>query len=148
MWTNRETYLKYHRDRMNAVYRRWRAAGLCGACGSPDNGKYALCFRHRLMRAESNIRSVRKCMMMRTFVWNDNRLTNPFTIAAAFRARERRRETQPLKIDNSRLYAGSPMYFYCASCGHESDVLPENYLKFPRRFCDPCGELVTFGWIK
>lgn len=47
----------------------------------------------------------------------------------------------PKQMDNSSLYAGSPMYFYCKNCGHESDRKPESYTSSPRRYCAPCKEL-------
>ena len=50
-------------------------------------------------------------------------------------------ENCPKQIDNSSLYAGSPMYFYCKVCGHQSDVKPEGYMSTPKRYCDPCWEL-------
>jgi hypothetical protein len=57
------------------------------------------------------------------------------------RALQARVASQPTKIDNSRLYAGSPMYFYCDLCGHQTDVLPESYACVPKKHCDPCLEL-------
>ena len=35
------------------------------------------------------------------------------------------------KIDNSKLKAGEPMYFYCRHCDNLLETLPEDYL-FPR----------------
>lgn len=48
---------------------------------------------------------------------------------------------KPEQIDNSRLYAGSPMYFYCKLCGHQSDVKPESYTDAPKKYCTLCKEL-------
>lgn len=45
------------------------------------------------------------------------------------------------KIDNSKLYAGSSMYFYCKLCGLLADVLPESYITPPRKHCEDCGRL-------
>lgn len=59
-----------------------------------------------------------------------------------------RRAHPPERIDNSRLHAGSPMYFYCISCGHEADVLPENYTARPRTLCSACQELKDLGWLE
>jgi hypothetical protein len=51
------------------------------------------------------------------------------------------------QIDNGRLWAGSPMYFYCKYCGQNTDVLPENYfLSTPRHICDECTSLIELGW--
>jgi len=47
----------------------------------------------------------------------------------------------PAQVDNSRLHAGSSMYFYCKICGHQSDVLPESYWGTPAKYCAPCKEL-------
>ena len=62
---------------------------------------------------------------------------------------ERKRRARKIgKINNSALYAGSPMYFYCRFCGLESDVLPESYSGItPRRVCDECQGLVTQGLL-
>jgi hypothetical protein len=52
-----------------------------------------------------------------------------------------RRASAPEPIDNASLPAGSPMYYYCKSCGHQTAVLPENwYLTPPPKFCDWCVE--------
>lgn len=47
-----------------------------------------------------------------------------------------------VKINNSQLYAGSPMYFYCKMCGHQSDVKPESYTDIPKKHCNLCKELL------
>lgn len=60
---------------------------------------------------------------------------------------EVRRSNQPKKINNSLLSAGSPMYFYCKSCGHLSDVLPESYVGKPKKLCDECQALKDLGWL-
>lgn len=50
-------------------------------------------------------------------------------------------------IDNSQLYAGSPMYYYCQYCGAESDEKPEGwFIHPPIRICEPCVILVEHGW--
>ncbi|HWP61376.1 MAG TPA: hypothetical protein VN495_02135 [Candidatus Paceibacterota bacterium] len=51
---------------------------------------------------------------------------------------------------NSDFYAGSPMYFYCGSCGDLSDVKPESYN--PREdpikcLCGECEALKEKGWL-
>ena len=52
------------------------------------------------------------------------------------------------KIDNSSLYAGSPMYFYCKACGGLADKLPENYLfSTPKKLCDECQALKDCRWL-
>jgi len=50
------------------------------------------------------------------------------------------------KIDNSRLPAGSPMYFYCIACGLQSDTQPEGYTCRPKRSCDAC--LKMDDWLR
>ncbi len=65
----------------------------------------------------------------------------------ALKVLEERRKNKPKKVDNAALYAGSPMYFYCGSCGHESDVLPESYTCTPKRLCGECKALKELGWL-
>jgi hypothetical protein len=61
---------------------------------------------------------------------------------------EERRKNQPKHIDNASLYAGSPMYYYCRSCGHESDVLPESHFGAPRKLCSECQALKDLDWLQ
>ena len=65
----------------------------------------------------------------------------------ALKALTYRREHQPKQIDNSSLYAGSPMYYYCRSCGHQSDCLPETHWGAPRKLCNECQALQDLGWL-
>lgn len=58
-----------------------------------------------------------------------------------------RRANRPMKIRNDQLSAGAPMYFYCDSCGHVSDVLPEDYLGVPSHICKECAALKNLGWL-
>lgn len=68
---------------------------------------------------------------------------------AALEALKERRANPPKKIDNASLHAGSPMYFYCKSCGHLADTLPESYfLSTPKKFCDECSALKDIGWLE
>lgn len=60
----------------------------------------------------------------------------------------KRRDNQPERINNSSLVAGSPMYFYCQSCGHVADVLPESYWSPPSSLCDECAALRNLGWLE
>lgn len=60
----------------------------------------------------------------------------------------RRRANQPVPIDNASLPAGSPMYFYCVSCGHVAEVKPENYITAVRRLCPECQALKDMGWLE
>lgn len=66
---------------------------------------------------------------------------------AALKALADRRANPPKQIDNSSLPAGAPMYFYCISCGHESDVKPELYTDRPAKLCTECQALKTLGWL-
>ena len=50
------------------------------------------------------------------------------------------------QIDNSRLQAGSPMYFYCKVCGLQADVKPENYTTTPKQHCEACQEMINRGY--
>ena len=63
--------------------------------------------------------------------------------------RQRREENaRKEKIDNSKLYAGDSMYFYCISCGGLADTLPEGYLSTPKKLCDECQALKDLGWLE
>jgi|GEM_PF-5386025 hypothetical protein len=63
------------------------------------------------------------------------------------------RKTESRKIvrpDNHRFPAGSPMYFYCHSCGDLSDTKSESYN--PRtdpvsHLCAECEALKGKGWL-
>ena len=61
----------------------------------------------------------------------------------ALRALAKRLANKPDQVDNSSLHAGSPMFFYCKVCEHESDRLPESYTRRPVQHCNPCQELLT-----
>ena len=69
--------------------------------------------------------------------------------AALLALRDRRKESakEGYRIDNSSLPAGSPMYFYCISCGCVADVLPESYNCQPRKLCEECQALKDLGWL-
>lgn len=67
---------------------------------------------------------------------------------AALAALEERRREQPNQIDNAWLPADAPMYFYCISCGHLSDQLPESYMSVPKKLCDECKALKDLGWLE
>jgi len=60
---------------------------------------------------------------------------------------ESRKKNKPAKIDNEKLHAGEPMYFYCKHCGALSDVLPEEYTGKPNHVCDDCQKMVNNGWL-
>lgn len=50
-------------------------------------------------------------------------------------------------INNSRLYAGSSMYYYCKYCGVLTDTLPENWwVSPPKKICEDCQTLIELGW--
>lgn len=49
------------------------------------------------------------------------------------------------KIDNEKLPAGSPMYFYCKNCHILTDVLPEDYLFAPHPYCSQCEGLMKLN---
>lgn len=69
------------------------------------------------------------------------------TKKAAKAALTKRRRKSVRQIDNASLYAGSPMYYYCVSCGHQADVLPENHMSAPKRLCTACQEMKYKGWL-
>jgi len=59
-----------------------------------------------------------------------------------------RRENPPKKISNAHLPAGSPMYFYCKSCGHLADTKPESFVSQVKKLCVECQELKDCGWLE
>lgn len=64
-------------------------------------------------------------------------------------AKRRKENEKKEKIDNSTLYAGSPMYFYCKTCGGLADTVPENYfINLPKQLCDECQALKDLGWLE
>ena len=61
---------------------------------------------------------------------------------------EWRRAHAPRQVDNTRLYAGKPMVFYCHACGWVSDIMPEDYfVSRPRHLCSECQALLERGWM-
>lgn len=67
--------------------------------------------------------------------------------ATALEALKARRAARPIRINNGDLPAGSPMYFYCKSCGALADTKPEDYLMPPRPLCSECQGLKDLGWL-
>ena len=59
----------------------------------------------------------------------------------------RRRRSAPEKIDNEQLTAGSPVSYYCVGCEILTEVLPEDYLFAPLRYCSQCQGLKAEGWL-
>ena len=52
------------------------------------------------------------------------------------------------QIDNSRLYAGSDMYYYCETCGVHVSTKPEGwYTDPPPKHCADCKDLIADGVI-
>ena len=69
--------------------------------------------------------------------------------AFALAALCKRREDKGEQIANASLPAGSPMYYYCKSCGALADTLPENwFLGSPKKLCDECQALKDLGWLE
>ena len=67
----------------------------------------------------------------------------------ALKALAERRKNKTEQIDNSKLQAGAPLYFYCISCGCLADKLPENYfLRSPIKICKECQALKDLGWLE
>ena len=59
----------------------------------------------------------------------------------------RKKRYEGKQIDNSRLPAGSPMYYYCKFCGCPTQTLPESHIRAPKVKCDPCEALNIHGLI-
>jgi hypothetical protein len=58
--------------------------------------------------------------------------------------REQNKDKQP--IDNSKFYAGSPMYFDCLTC-RATITVPETYITRPK-LCPQCQALKDCGWLE
>lgn len=58
----------------------------------------------------------------------------------------REKSTEEGQIDNSALWAGSPMYYYCKYCGVPTDTKPETWISQPKTVCDDCQTLIELGW--
>ncbi len=65
----------------------------------------------------------------------------------ALKALAERREANKTitRIDNSKLYAGEPMYFYCIGCGAQI-MVPEGYITKPD-CCPECTAMRKLGWL-
>lgn len=61
-------------------------------------------------------------------------------------ANRRARNKDRKRVDNSRLPAGSPMYFDCISCGQEMSV-PEDYTT-RAKLCQECQALKDMDWLE
>lgn len=62
--------------------------------------------------------------------------------------RREENESKP-RIKNQELPAGSPMYYYCKSCGALADTKPENWFgSLPKKICDECQALKDLDWLE
>ena len=62
--------------------------------------------------------------------------------------KRRYQENSGQQIDNSSLYAGSPMYYYCHGCCILVDTKPESWVHNPPpKHCDACKILDEHGMI-
>lgn len=68
--------------------------------------------------------------------------------AAAVEALRLRRLHPPKKVNDATLPAGSPMHFYCISCGALADVKDELYTTTPARLCGECQAMQDLGWLE
>jgi hypothetical protein len=75
-------------------------------------------------------------------------MDDDFARIEAMRALEdRRRENRArMRVDNSRLYAESLMFFYCRYCGALVARLKEDYLNPPPSTCTDCQSMQDKGW--
>lgn len=62
-------------------------------------------------------------------------------------ALQERQDNPPEKIDNSSLYAGSPMFFYCKICDG-TIVLPESFTCAVPKLCVECDFMKEMGWFE
>ncbi len=62
--------------------------------------------------------------------------------------RKRREENDGKQKDNSSLYAGSPMYYYCRYCYALTDKIPESdFTTTPKECCGDCKAMKEKGWL-
>lgn len=61
--------------------------------------------------------------------------------------KKRCKKNEGKQIDNSRLPAGSAMYYYCRFCGDHTETLPEGHVSRPKTICNPCKHLNDLGLI-
>lgn len=58
----------------------------------------------------------------------------------------RREFNEGKQVDNSTLEAGSPMYYYCKTCGAHVATKPEGWWQnAPPSHCAPCKDLLADG---
>lgn len=67
-------------------------------------------------------------------------------VALAALAKRRKANKTRKRINNSSLYAGSPMHFDCDGCGADI-VVPESYTSRPS-LCPECQALKRLGWLE
>ena len=72
--------------------------------------------------------------------------TSGKTAALEALANRRRKNKDIKRVNNARLPAGSPMYFYCITCREEM-VEPEGYLSRSQT-CSECSALKELGWLE
>lgn len=70
-------------------------------------------------------------------------LANQMLVEAFWQRSER--HALDADVDNSRLHAGSPMFFRCEAC-HGQIILAEDFLTVPK-LCYDCRELADRGLI-
>ena len=61
--------------------------------------------------------------------------------------KERKEKNKGAGIDNSKLPAGSSMYYYCEFCGEHTQTVPEGYWGKIKTICTPCETLHVHGLI-
>jgi hypothetical protein len=75
-------------------------------------------------------------------MWPRNTETKKLIALAA--RKEKAKTTE--RIDDSKLYAGSSMHYYCRLCGLLAATLPEEHSEPPPKFCDECQEMIDHGY--
>jgi len=78
---------------------------------------------------------------------NQPELSNELQVAVAQFWKRKQANKGKEKIDNGRLYAGSPMYYYCHGCDDLVATLPESHLSRPPSHCVPCKFLLELGLL-
>lgn len=69
-------------------------------------------------------------------------------IAFATFAKRYRENVKNKDFDNSRLPAGSPMYYFCHGCYIKVATLPEGWWSSgPPKYCDACKSLADHGLL-
>ncbi len=78
---------------------------------------------------------------MKVSAFKIGEVLSDLTLEERLTKQKERQAHRPDQIDNSRLYAGSAMFYYCRTCGAPSAKLNESHSEPAPRFCSECTSL-------